>query len=237
MRRTSRDVEDSAFLTSSYYRKIEEILSNPVVGRLLDEFATDTCGLDLVIHEAAQLAVVARWWRARSVEKIDAKIRRARELPKWRLRRVLAYINDNISEPIRLPDLASSSGLSRMYFAAQFRAATGFRPHEYILRKRIARAKILLTTTHHSLAVISGDVGFQTQAHFTTIFKRYVGVTPAQWRIMRRAEPFNASGSSETCIRDQGAANDTLALGMGAKKPECQLERKPNIRKDQRGSR
>jgi AraC-like DNA-binding protein len=107
-------------------------------------------------------------------------------LPKWRLRRVLDYIERNISEPISLGDLATVAGLSRMYFASQFRAATGMRPHDCILNKRIAHAQKLLVTTTDSLVEIALSVGFQTQAHFTTIFKKLVGETPNCWRKRQR---------------------------------------------------
>ena len=69
-----------------------------------------------------------------------------------------------------------------MHFAAQFRIATGFRPHEYLLRKRIERACDLLVTSDASLVDIALSVGFQTQAHFTTVFKRFMGETPHRWR-------------------------------------------------------
>jgi AraC-like DNA-binding protein len=103
-------------------------------------------------------------------------------LPKRQLRRVAAYIDANIGEPITLAKLAATAGLSRMYFARQFRAATGIRPHEYVLRKRVGRAQQLLTATSDALVDIALSVGFQTQAHFTTVFKKIVGNTPRQWR-------------------------------------------------------
>jgi AraC-like DNA-binding protein len=68
-----------------------------------------------------------------------------------------------------------------MHFAAQFRAATGLRPHEYLLRRRIERAQELLRREPISLSDVALSVGFQTQAHFTTVFKRFVGRTPHRW--------------------------------------------------------
>ncbi|MGO9933646.1 MAG: helix-turn-helix domain-containing protein [Steroidobacteraceae bacterium] len=96
--------------------------------------------------------------------------------------RVLKYIDANIGEPITLANLAAAAGLSRMYFARQFRAATGIRPHDYVLRKRIERAQQMLAEKPAALVDIAMSVGFQTQAHFTTVFKKFVGNTPCQWR-------------------------------------------------------
>jgi len=103
-------------------------------------------------------------------------------LPKWRLRRVEQHIAAHFERSISLSELANVAGLSRMHFAAQFRAATGYRPREYLLNHRIEHAKSLLTATSRPLAEIALAVGFSTQAHFSTVFKRISGQTPARWR-------------------------------------------------------
>jgi AraC-like DNA-binding protein len=103
-------------------------------------------------------------------------------LPRWRLMRVLTYIETNMGERITLANLAATAGLSRMYFAKQFRATTGMRPHDFVLRKRIARAQQMLAETPDALVDIALSVGFQTQAHFTTVFKKFAGYTPYQFR-------------------------------------------------------
>jgi AraC-like DNA-binding protein len=103
-------------------------------------------------------------------------------LPAWRLKRTLAHIEANLAETVTLADLAAAAGLTRMHFAAQFRAATGLRPHEFLLRRRIERARELLQRTDERLVEVALGVGFQTQAHFTTVFKRFVGETPQRWR-------------------------------------------------------
>jgi AraC family transcriptional regulator len=109
-------------------------------------------------------------------------------LPKWRLRRVEQHIAAHFERSISLSELANVAGLSRMHFAAQFRAATGYRPREYLLNHRIEHAKSLLTTTGRPLAEIALAVGFSTQAHFSTVFKRISGHTPARWRSAFKAE-------------------------------------------------
>ena len=103
-------------------------------------------------------------------------------LPAWRLKKVQTYVDTNIDEPLRLSDLAAVVGLSRMHFAARFRAATGMRPREYVLSRRIARAKELMAVYDGTLVKIALDAGFQSQAHFCTVFKRLSGITPSTWR-------------------------------------------------------
>ena len=104
------------------------------------------------------------------------------KLAQWRLKRAIDYVEARLDEPVSLADIAASAGLTRMHFAAQFRAATGLRPHEYLLRRRIERAQEMLVATGMSLVDVALSVGFQTQSHFTSVFKRYTGQPPHAWR-------------------------------------------------------
>ncbi|MEA3158693.1 MAG: AraC family transcriptional regulator [Gammaproteobacteria bacterium] len=107
---------------------------------------------------------------------------KAGKLARWRLKRAIDYVEAHLDNPVSLADVASSAGLTRMHFAAQFRAATGLRPHEYLLRRRIERAQEMLVGTSMPLVDIALSVGFQTQSHFTRVFKRYAGQPPRAWR-------------------------------------------------------
>lgn len=112
----------------------------------------------------------------------DFNRRPIRALQKWRLKRVVEYVETNLSNKVSLLDLAAVAGLSRMHFASQFRVATGLRPHEFLLKRRIRRSEELLRNSPMAIVEIAITVGFQTQAHFATVFKRFVGCTPRQWR-------------------------------------------------------
>jgi AraC-like DNA-binding protein len=108
-------------------------------------------------------------------------------LPKWRLKRAVEYIDSHLDDNISLADVASAAGLSRMHFARQFRRATSMPPREYLLRRRITRSQELLRHSDARLVDIALSVGFLSQAHFTTVFKRFSGTTPHQWRWENRA--------------------------------------------------
>jgi AraC-like DNA-binding protein len=136
--------------------------------------------------ESVAAAILARvMGRTRSAIGEDTSKRTG--LVKWRHRRVVEFIDANLADPIRLPDLARAAGLSRMHFAAQFRAATGIRPHEFVLRRRIERAQDMLRDSALPLAQVALGVGFQTQAHFTTVFRDHVQETPGRWRQLHRS--------------------------------------------------
>ncbi|RWC49802.1 MAG: AraC family transcriptional regulator [Mesorhizobium sp.] len=169
------DVQEFAMPATS-----DAISADPVLQQLVEQFhRSDSDDEDGLYSDAIRLALAARWLRLRS----NGQNQPVDGLQQWRLKRVTAYIDKHINEAISLADLAQTAGLSRMYFAARFRAATGLRPHDYILRRRIERAKELLLQNEQSLVDVALDVGFQTQAHFTTVFKRLEGTTPGRWRV------------------------------------------------------
>jgi AraC-like DNA-binding protein len=165
---------------------------DPVVKQLSSALTTAKLvnGLHNEIYvDAMRLAIVARLLCLRSEAQqstrhagADPAERQKQALQKWRLKQVVQYVDKHLDRKITLPQLAAVAGLSRMHFASQFRAATDLRPHEYLLKRRIERAKELLCQSSMTLVEISLAVGFQTQAHFTTVFKRFVGDTPRQWR-------------------------------------------------------
>ena len=71
--------------------------------------------------------------------------------------------------------------------ARQFKAATGLPPHQYVIMRRVERAKQLLQAgTDLSLAEVAARAGFSDQSQFSQHFKRMVGVTPGQFRTPAR---------------------------------------------------
>ena len=77
--------------------------------------------------------------------------------------------------------------LSPYHFARQFKAATGLPPHQYVIARRVERAKQLLQAgTGLSLAEVAADAGFSDQSQLSRHFKRLVGVTPGQFRTPAR---------------------------------------------------
>jgi AraC-like DNA-binding protein len=133
--------------------------------------------------DGISLAILARLLERRVARNmLDASSKGARRLPAWRLQRAIDYIESHLLEPIRLGDIAASSGLTRMHFASAFRATTGHSPHQYVLHRRLERAQALLLQPNKTIMDAALDSGFCSQAHFTTVFKRLVGDTPRCWR-------------------------------------------------------
>jgi AraC family transcriptional regulator len=99
-----------------------------------------------------------------------------------RLDRVLRLVEERVTEPLRIEDLASHVHMSPFHFARMFKRSTGHAPHFYITMRRVERAKQLLSDSAMPLAEISATLGYATQAHFTGVFRQHAGATPNSYR-------------------------------------------------------
>lgn len=106
----------------------------------------------------------------------------ATELPRRRLQRVLEFVEANLASDVRLVDLASVASMSPHHFSELFRRSTTQSPHQYVVTRRLERAKNLFRETDLSILDIALAVGFADQSSFTKVFRRAVGVTPAAFR-------------------------------------------------------
>lgn len=105
-------------------------------------------------------------------------------LPPRRLQRVFSHIRENIARDLSVTELAQVVGMSQYYFSKLFKMSTGTTPHQYVMRQRVERAQELLRETQTPLAEIATQVGFETQSHFTSVFRKLVGATPKHYREM-----------------------------------------------------
>jgi len=103
-----------------------------------------------------------------------------------RLRQVFDYIEDNLARTISLGDLAAVVGLSVSHFKVLFREATGLSPHQYLIRRRVERARSLLGEGELSISQIAIETGFAHQSHLARHMHRVIGVSPKTLREMLR---------------------------------------------------
>ncbi|QDL06899.1 AraC family transcriptional regulator [Brasilonema octagenarum UFV-E1] len=103
-------------------------------------------------------------------------------LPKWKLDRVLTYIQTHFDQDISLTELADLVEMSSHYFACLFKQSIGFSPHQYLIDCRIKRAKQLLREQKLSIVEICQQVGYQSQSYFTKVFRKHTGITPKKFR-------------------------------------------------------
>jgi RpiB/LacA/LacB family sugar-phosphate isomerase len=127
-------------------------------------------------------------------------------LPPRRLQRVFDHIRENVARDLSVSELAQVVGMSQYYFSKLFKMSTGTTPHQYVMRQRVERAQEHLRATRTALAEIATLVGFETQSHFTSVFRRLVGATPKHYREMHQNGP-----QTETEMPDQTTMEQKVA--------------------------
>jgi AraC family transcriptional regulator len=104
-------------------------------------------------------------------------------LSERKLRASIEYIEEHLDSELTLDSIAAVAHLSPYHFARMFKTSTGLPPHQYVITRRVERAKRLLRDGGDlTLAQVAARSGFWDQGHFTRHFKRLVGVTPKRFR-------------------------------------------------------
>jgi AraC-like DNA-binding protein len=98
------------------------------------------------------------------------------------LRRVLDMIEDRLTGRPSLPELAAVLDVSTRYFCRAFRASTGLSPHQFILRRRVERARALIAQGELSLSETAIAAGFADHSQMATTFRKLVHVQPSHFR-------------------------------------------------------
>jgi AraC family transcriptional regulator len=123
-------------------------------------------------------------------------------LAPWQVRKVKSYVDANLDMPIKSSELAGVARLSPCHFSRVFRASFGCSPHEYVTRRRVEHAQRLMLSTNAPLCRIALDCGLADQAHFSRLFRRFVGETPRSWR-RARVDPMSiAPYRAQPCVAE-----------------------------------
>lgn len=96
--------------------------------------------------------------------------------------RILDYINEHYAEPLTLEKISSEFFISQSNLSHCFKKETGLSPMQYMMQRRIGEAQSLLVETSTAIQDIEYRLGFSDSAHFSKMFKKYVGVTPKEYR-------------------------------------------------------
>jgi len=99
-----------------------------------------------------------------------------------KLKRVLSYIEDNLAQDLSLQDVASFAGLSVSHLKRLFRESAGMPLHQYLIRRRVERAKSLLIEGRLPISQIAAETGFAHQSHLARHVRRVLGVSPKSVR-------------------------------------------------------
>jgi AraC-like DNA-binding protein len=109
------------------------------------------------------------------------------------------YIDENFHEPIDLDDIARQAFISRFHFHRLFRQIYRRTPHQYLTRKRLDKAKVLLAENKPVMEVCN-EVGFESIGSFSVLFKKEIGFAPTYYRNMAWLKKQQAKAQPKTVI-------------------------------------
>lgn len=159
---------------------LKDPLLKQITLSLMSEVNTEHCETKLY-GEAAATMLVAHLYRHYSIESSSLAMYQG-GLPKYKLRRVQDYIQENLSQELRLEELATIAQISTYHFCYLFKQSVGTSPHQYIVQQRIKKAQHLLRETNLRVSEIALEVGYQSCSHFSALFKRHTGGSPGKYR-------------------------------------------------------
>jgi AraC family transcriptional regulator len=131
--------------------------------------------------DSLAVSVATRLVRCHSSLSIEPK-KAKRHLSGRRLKEVLAFIEDHLNQNLTLSDLATVAGLSVSHFKSLFRESVGLPVHQYLIRRRVERAKNLLGQHKLSISEIALEAGFAHQSHLAHHCRRVLGISPKALR-------------------------------------------------------
>lgn len=98
-----------------------------------------------------------------------------------KINKIIQYMNQNITENIKLADLSKITQLSPTYLAKVFKAATGYSLIEFFNRMKIDKAKDLLIENNRKIKEVAREVGFADEFYFSRVFKKIEGISPSEY--------------------------------------------------------
>jgi AraC family transcriptional regulator len=115
-----------------------------------------------------------------------------------RLRRIKEFVDSKIEDELTLCEMAQAVELSTAHFSRMFRKSTGETPHQFLLRQRLERAKMMLRSVDERVMDIAVACGFKSQQHFSQAFRHVCGVSPTEYRqefLDQEVTAINVSGA------------------------------------------
>jgi AraC family transcriptional regulator len=109
-------------------------------------------------------------------------------LDRAKLNRIFEFVEARLQDQILLSDLADIAAISPFHFSRLFKAATGLAPYQYVLMRRLERAKHMLLSTDLSVREIGWELGIDNVSHFRRKFVEQFGIGPSQLR--RRTQSY-----------------------------------------------
>ena len=117
-----------------------------------------------------------------------------------RLLSARGFIDAHYMKPINLSEISKNAFFSTYHFIRLFKKAFHITPHQYLIRRRIEKAKHLLSGRDLTITEICNKIGFESLGSFSILFKKYTGYSPFEYRLKLIARQRAAEGAPEILI-------------------------------------
>ena len=104
---------------------------------------------------------------------------------------VKAHMQQHVNSRITIPEMAAAQGISVSYFSQQFRKATGIAPLDYFIQLKIRHSCLLLLNHSIKIKEVARHVGMDDPYYFSRMFKKYMAISPQQYRLQKRTDADN----------------------------------------------
>jgi AraC family transcriptional regulator len=165
-----------------YEGGVQDEVINQIGRSVLSEMMSPTAAGRMLV-ETSSLLLAARLVHSHlDSGPLRLPIESRHRLDDRRLKRVLDYVEDHLSDDIAVADLANVACLSIFHFTRAFSSAIGVPPHRYVSQRRLQRANAIIAAGDPSIATTPCVCRFSFQTIFTRAFRRATGMTPAEYR-------------------------------------------------------
>jgi AraC-like DNA-binding protein len=137
---------------------------------------------DKALFRISVKALIAQLYQIKHSERMASAIRDFEKPLPLIVSDIILYIDNNLSHAITMKDLMDAFHFSRGYLTNLFKKHLGLSISNFILKQRLNKAKLLLTSTKKSMEEISAECGFDSANYFSLIFKRHVSLSPTRYR-------------------------------------------------------
>ena len=118
------------------------------------------------------------------------------------LKKACGYIDRNIHETIRVPELAAYTGINKSYLQSLFSRILGCSIIEYINKKRLEEAAFLLINSSMSITDIAFSSGYNSRQHFAHTFEKYYGTGPLSYRKLHKRQMTADTGKNQYILKE-----------------------------------
>lgn len=148
----------------------------PEIARLLDGLLSG-CAADERPSEAARSQLIHRLLCLLLLDEHGTAPDRSD-----RIAQAIRYMHRHLHEALTVQEVAAAVNLSQSHFSRAFKARTGYSPYEYIVLRRIDKAKYLLTSTQQTVSEVAYASGYNSEENFIHSFQKHVGIPPGLFR-------------------------------------------------------